>query len=57
MKKLKLKTENTKAYKLGYTTMWHKPNPYEGSSDSVDALRFEQGRHQRKQESKEHERA
>lgn len=56
MKKLTLKTENTKAYKKGYA-LWNEDfNPYAGI-DNIDALRFEQGRRQHIIEEEKHDSA
>lgn len=52
MKTLKLKTENTKAYKLGYSKGPDSESPYD---DRVDSFRFYQGQNQRKRELNERE--
>lgn len=50
-KTLKLKNENTKAYKLGYELGYKADNPYDESP--VDAFRFHAGQRQHKRERNE----
>ena len=53
MKTLKLKHENTKAYKLGYKLGMKALNPYD--EDRIDSFRFNAGQRQRKREERERE--
>ena len=55
MKTLKLKNENTKAYKLGYELGYKAINPYEGSDNKIEAFRFHAGQRQHKRERNERE--
>ena len=53
MKTLKLKIENTKAYKSGYQLGPESENPFE---DQIDRFRYYQGQCQYKREHNERER-